>query len=65
MLKEVPQESQDVELKRLPAPIAFMVPRQRSVRTFTDDEIVRIRAMLEAFEKIATECPVAARLLIR
>jgi hypothetical protein len=39
------------------------IPRREP--QLTDDELRRIRAMLQSFEAIAKSCPVASRILAR
>lgn len=45
--------------------VVHLVARRRASRPLTDSELDRVRAMLDAFDKISTECPLASRILNR
>ena len=60
-------ESDDVVLQQSAPALSLVQLFSRVNRPpqLTDDELTRIRAMLDAFEKISTVCPVAHRILTR
>lgn len=54
-------ESDDVPVLKI---VSLEARRPREPQ-LTDNELKRIRAMLQGFEKLSCECPIASRILTR
>lgn len=60
-----PHENDEVTTSAPALSLVLAFPRARRQPQLTDDELIRVRDMLESFEKVAAECPIASRILTR